>query len=108
MPRGDRTGPGGQGRMTGRGAGYCAGYDTPGYMNPMPGRGMDFGRGAGFRGFGFAPIAPVQPYPQQYQPTKEQETQMLENEAKAVEEEQKILKQELEEIKKRIEKLKKK
>lgn len=31
MPGGDRTGPGGMGPMTGRGAGYCAGYTVPGY-----------------------------------------------------------------------------
>jgi len=34
------------GPMTGRGAGYCAGYGMPGYMNPMPGRGY-YGRGFG-------------------------------------------------------------
>ena len=39
MPRGDGTGPGGMGPMTGRAAGYCAGYSVPGYMNPVPGRG---------------------------------------------------------------------
>ena len=33
MPRGDGTGPTGKGPMTGRGAGYCAGYSTPGYEN---------------------------------------------------------------------------
>ena len=33
MPRGDRTGPGGKGPMTGRKAGYCAGGDKPGYKN---------------------------------------------------------------------------
>ena len=27
----------GLGPMTGRGAGSCAGYPTPGFMNPMPG-----------------------------------------------------------------------
>lgn len=49
MPRGDRTGPMGMGPMTGRGAGYCAGYGMPGFMNPAPGRGfgMGFGRGRG-------------------------------------------------------------
>ena len=52
MPGGDRTGPLGMGPMTGRAAGYCAGYGVPGYMNPMPGRG--FGRGFGFgRGMGW-------------------------------------------------------
>jgi len=47
MPGGDRTGPMGLGPMTGRAAGYCAGYPVPGYMNPIPGRG-GFGRGFGF------------------------------------------------------------
>ena len=35
MPAGDRTGPSGMGPMTGRAAGYCAGNDMPGYMNPV-------------------------------------------------------------------------
>jgi len=57
MPGGDKTGPFGAGAMTGRGVGYCAGYNRPGYMNPGVGRGygrgfgMGFGRGGG-RGFG--------------------------------------------------------
>lgn len=38
MPRGDGTGPAGQGPMTGRAAGYCAGYNSPGYANPGWGR----------------------------------------------------------------------
>jgi len=46
MPGGDGTGPGGMGPMTGRAAGYCAGYPTPGYMNPVGGRGFG-GRGGG-------------------------------------------------------------
>ncbi|MEF8788077.1 MAG: DUF5320 domain-containing protein [Planctomycetota bacterium] len=49
MPRGDGTGPAGQGPMTGRGAGYCAGYGVPGYMNPGP-RGGYGAYGGGFRG----------------------------------------------------------
>ncbi len=44
MPAGDRTGPMGMGPMTGRGAGYCAGYGVPGYANLGPGRGF-WGRG---------------------------------------------------------------
>jgi hypothetical protein len=44
MPRGDGTGPAGMGPMTGRGAGLCAGYPTPGYVNA--------GRGSGFWGWG--------------------------------------------------------
>jgi hypothetical protein len=63
MPRGDGTGPGGFGPMTGRGAGYCAGYPMPGFANPWfpvggRGRGRNWGRGIGqawgprFRGRG--------------------------------------------------------
>ncbi len=52
MPRGDRTGPMGMGRMSGRGAGYCAGYQVPGCANQAGfGRGMGFGRGRGGGGF---------------------------------------------------------
>ena len=48
MPGGDGTGPGGMGPMTGRAAGYCAGYPVPGFMNPIPGRGFwGWGRGGG-------------------------------------------------------------
>ena len=38
MPFGDRTGPAGMGPMTGRAAGFCAGFPMPGYMNPAVGR----------------------------------------------------------------------
>jgi len=51
MPRGDGTGPTGLGPMTGRAAGFCAGYPVPGYMNPVGGRGY-WGRGRGFWGRG--------------------------------------------------------
>jgi len=54
MPRGDGTGPAGMGPMTGRAAGYCAGYPVPGYMNPAVGAGWVnpvMGR-AGFYGSG--------------------------------------------------------
>ena len=48
MPGGDGTGPGGMGPMTGRAAGYCAGYPTPGFSNPVGGRGFGgWGRGRG-------------------------------------------------------------
>jgi hypothetical protein len=55
MPGGDGTGPGGMGPMTGRAAGYCAGYPVPGYANPGVGRwfgGAWPGRGSG-RGGGW-------------------------------------------------------
>ncbi len=61
MPRGDGTGPAGMGPMTGRAAGYCAGYGVPGYMNPLGGR-RAFYRGV--PGAGYAPLRPygVMPY----------------------------------------------
>ena len=83
MPRGDRTGPWGQGPMTGRAAGYCAGYSVPGYMNLVPGfgRGQRRDRGRGFgrgwcKGFGKGhgrdwwafPPQYQQPYPPYQQP----------------------------------------
>lgn len=46
MPGGDGTGPAGMGPMTGRAAGFCAGYPVPGFMNPVSGRGY-WGRGRG-------------------------------------------------------------
>jgi len=49
MPFGDGTGPRGMGPMTGRGAGYCAGYARPGFANPVI-RGGRFGLGLGWRG----------------------------------------------------------
>lgn len=95
MPGFDRTGPLGQGTMTGRGLGPCGG----GF------RGRAYGSGFGrARGFGFVPTPPSVPA----QPTEEQKSQFLENEAKAIEEEQKALKQELETVKKRLEELKNK
>ncbi len=44
MPRGDGTGPAGMGPMTGRAAGYCAGYSVPGFLNPYGGRYFGVGR----------------------------------------------------------------
>ena len=49
MPGYDRTGPRGQGPMTGRGIGYCGtgrGYRRPGFRRF--GAGMGYGRGAGY------------------------------------------------------------
>jgi hypothetical protein len=55
MPWGDRTGPEGYGPRTGRGLGYCSGFDSPGYTRGYPrgggGRGFGRGRGPG-RGYG--------------------------------------------------------
>jgi hypothetical protein len=116
MPRGDRTGPWGAGPMTGRAAGYCAGYAVPGYMNPRRGYGRGWGRGfrRGWgRGFGrgwyvYPPPAIVQPtYPSVTQPqTPEQEAAVLENYHKDLEAEKADLEQEMEGVKARIEELK--
>ena len=58
MPRGDRSGPSGEGPKTGRGMGYCTGNEHPGYMNMHQSWGAGFGRrfrgGYGYgRGAGF-------------------------------------------------------
>ncbi|MBN2007892.1 DUF5320 domain-containing protein [candidate division KSB1 bacterium] len=49
MPRGDGTGPWGMGAMTGRAAGFCAGYQVPGFANPVAGRGFWRAGGRGHR-----------------------------------------------------------
>ena len=115
MPRGDKTGPDGAAPMTGRAAGYCAGYSVPGYLNSICGYGRGFGRGWR-RGFGrifvHLPPATVQPvYPAAYMPvaqpqTPEQEIVALENYQKSLEEEKKELDQEMGGVKARIEELK--
>ena len=63
MPRGDRTGPQGMGPMTGRAAGYCAGYDAPGYADPRFGRAYGMGRGYGGGGRGWRSLHPPEPKP---------------------------------------------
>ncbi len=50
MPGGERTGPMGQGPMTGRAAGYCAGNAVPGAASTPGGRGFGGGGGRGRRG----------------------------------------------------------
>jgi len=62
MPFGDGTGPRGMGPMTGRGAGYCAGFGRPGFANPIRGRRwFGFGSGRAYR-YPYAYRPPV-PYP---------------------------------------------
>jgi hypothetical protein len=48
MPRGDGTGPIGLGPMAGKAAGYCAGFNTPGFANFACGY-YGHGRGRGLR-----------------------------------------------------------
>ncbi len=108
MPRGDRTGPMGLGPMTGRAAGYCAGYSVPGFMNPWGGRFFGgWGRGRGYRnwyyatglpgwarfGGGFWGVPPVAPTP-----APEAEAEFLRQQAQQ-------LRQTLEEIEKRLDDL---
>lgn len=52
MPGGDGTGPIGMETMTGRAAGYCLGYQIPGYMNTTPGKRakLSFGSNVAQRG----------------------------------------------------------
>ncbi len=117
MPRGDGTGPMGLGPMTGRAAGFCAGYSMPGYANPGFGRGY-FGRGRGFFGRGggrgwrnwyyatglpgwqASMQMPVGAYPYAPDMTPKQEMDSLKDEAD-------FLKKELEEIQNRIKTLEK-
>ncbi len=123
MPAGDGTGPSGMGPMTGRGAGYCAGYDAPGYANPAPGRGLGmawgggrgagWGRGVGWGGrgrraygrvrgrFGYAPVwgAPPPAYgPYSAPPTPDQETEFLKVQAKALQDELDAISQRITEL----------
>jgi hypothetical protein len=94
MPGGNGTGPAGMGPMTGRGAGYCAGYSTPGYMNPGLGFGSGFGRGRGFgrgigRGFGYRAAAYYYPNPYSSSAgiSPKQEADMLKEQLKAIQDE---------------------
>ncbi|MBN2073852.1 MAG: DUF5320 domain-containing protein [Actinobacteria bacterium] len=118
MPRGDGTGPAGMGPMTGRAAGYCAGYSVPGFANPYGGRyfgagmGAFGGRGRGYRNWYYATGVPGwqrfgagfpawggmagygNPYMQGFSP--DQEVKILKDQAD-------ILKKQLDDIQARIE-----
>ncbi|MCD6566360.1 MAG: DUF5320 domain-containing protein [Bacteroidales bacterium] len=106
MPGFDRTGPEGRGSMTGRGAGYCAGNETPRFAN----RGFGYGRGRGVmrglgRGFGFGwgrrgtPLYPQYDY-ESHPLTKEEEIQSLKTQSDQ-------LQKELDSINKRVQELNK-
>ena len=56
MPFGDGTGPRGMGPMTGRRAGFCAGFPAPGFANPIPRAGIGWPhRYPGVGGYGGFP-----------------------------------------------------
>jgi hypothetical protein len=106
MPRGDGTGPMGMGPMTGRAAGYCAGYAAPGFANPMGGRGFGFwgrGRGRGFRHWFHATGLPgwmrggayAGPSPQADPGVRKQ---VLENQAEALQSELDAIKRQIAEL----------
>lgn len=104
MPRGDGTGPMGMGPMSGRAAGYCAGYTVPGYFDPMN-RGVGFGRARGFRRMYYAAGVPAwgrSGYPI-YQPgyiPDIKERDFLNRQVESLEEELSQLKKRLSEIEK--------
>ena len=108
------------GPMTGRAAGYCAGYSVPGYMNPIPGRGA-WGRGGGrgggrgWRNWYYATGMPgwqraaagmpawgTYPPPAYggYQVPPEQELEMLQQQSEAINEQLEQIKQRIEELQK--------
>lgn len=64
MPGGDKTGPMGQGPMTGRRLGICGGFNRTGFMGNSFGGGFGRGRGMGFRRIS-------QPFFGQYSPENE-------------------------------------
>lgn len=110
MPRGDRTGPDGMGPMTGRAAGYCGGFERPGFMNGAGGRGMGrgfgFGRGMGFgrsgRGFFRGGFAAGPYYADPYYAAPPAPYQDREQELRSLKDQAEYLKQNMEHITKRI------
>lgn len=107
--------------MTGRAAGYCAGYGVPGYANAAGGRGFGLGRGFGRGGWGrrnwyhatgltgwqravmpawggYAPNPAYGAYGAPYGPTKEQEAEMLKTQSE-------YLKEQLANLQKRMDEL---
>ncbi len=123
MPGGDRTGPRGLGSMTGRGLGYCAGYDTPGYTKGFGmglgrgwGRARGVGRGVGYgRGWGWSYRSPIYTPVYTSDPsgiipkiTPENQLTMLKQEKEYLETDLSGIKSALDDISKRIEELERK
>ena len=101
MPYGDGTGPVGSGPLTGRGAGFCAGFTRPGFANPVVGRFFGFARGGrGYRNWYYATgltgaqraaeglpswgvCAPFAPYPGGFETAagKEEQVKFFKNQA---------------------------
>lgn len=101
MPGGDRTGPAGLGSRTGRGMGYCSGFDAPGYFNAGFGRPFGAGRGGGQgRCIRFWPMVPGVAFgPRQTAaPSPEVEMADLEEVAESLEAHLKSIKARMEEL----------
>lgn len=98
MPGGDRTGPLGAGPRTGRGMGYCSGYNLPGYASQTADLRSRFGIGRGGGGRGWRNRFYATGIPGWVPPTPEQESANLKAQADS-------LKAQLEAIQKRIESL---
>jgi len=98
MPRGDGTGPNGQGPMTGRGMGFCAGFNAPGFVNGGFGRGMAKGRGYGWRARAMQQNVPAK----QAEPAQESTIISDKEEKEYLKEELEALKEETKEIEKRL------
>ncbi len=98
MPGGDRTGPLGAGPRTGRGMGYCGGYDRLGFANQATVFRGGFGFGRGGAGRGWRHRFYATDIPGWVTPTPEQETANLNAQAD-------LLKAQLDSIQKRIEEL---
>jgi hypothetical protein len=98
MPGGDRTGPRGAGPRTGRGMGYCSGYDWPGFANQVTAFRGGFGFGGVRAGHGWRHRFFSTGIPGWVPPTPEQETADLKAQAD-------LLKAQLDAIQKRIEEL---
>ncbi len=105
MPRGDRTGPMGAGPLTGRAAGYCAGFAAPGYANfgGGRGRGMGYGRGGGGfgRGFGRGGIGPAVPA---VAPTGDQELAVLKQQSQQLQADMELIQSRIRELEAKPEK----
>ncbi|ADL13296.1 DUF5320 domain-containing protein [Acetohalobium arabaticum] len=110
MPCGDGTGPEGFGPMTGRGAGFCAGYNVPGYMNDGPrrgmGRGLGRGRGMGRRGAGRRAMGRRRTPAYRPRPVNNSNVDQTEAEVNYLQQEKEALENELEAIQERILELK--
>jgi hypothetical protein len=93
----------GQGPVTGRGLGYCSGYESPGFTKGFGmgrglsrgrgfGRGIGYGRGMGYdRGYGFGPWPSY---------SKENEIQVLKDQAESLKRAQQDIEKRLSELEK--------